>query len=772
MNNRGKIDRPRRFISLLASVAFLIIGIIIILVLAVVAFVLPTQQAIDLLKAIPYAQHISVIFLILSLLFLVTGILRLTGKLSALATLLTGTSLVIIGIAILALGKFATIVTPMELYRWLLWAALSVLGLFFFAIGISRLKKGMASRKAAVARAATITAIIAAAIVVPPLLAIPQIKSDGLRLDGSPYFVYPQIQPAGEPIPVEVQVEPFNIAAGHEAELERLDEHTVRLTSLNSTRLVIKLEPDEAIYGLTERVVDSAWESEIWPSEVGGLNLRGEIIHMWVSPTFEVYSPFYLSSRGYGMLVEGTWPGVYDIGKTKTDELRVDWEPDPDREFSAVFFYGPSLPAVLERYTAYSGRPLLPPKWVFEHWRYRDEYQKGKFIELDGITMNADVVEDVTMYEKLGIPAGVIILDRPWAEGTYGYGNFNWDEERFPNPEEMLESLQRRGWQVIVWGAPWTLGEFGQEAKRQGYLVPGSDRCIDYTNPQAVEWHMAKIEDFMRRWGVAGWKLDRGAEHTPSRRSDQWFDGRSGFEVHNDYPSLTVKTYYDASRQAQGDNFVLLSRFSYGKDKQWAIFWGGDAAGSTITGMGPGTDLGLRNSIVSLLRTASMGYPVWGSDTGGYYHFKDREVYARWLEFSSMSPLMNILYEPWNMPTEPAYDEEMIAIYHKYVTLHHAMADYTYELAVRAHETGHPIAYPLVFDYPDDPKVRDMWDEYMFGPRYLVAPIWRIGQTEREVYLPQGQWADYWDKAHIWEGPVTITYSAPLDILPLFVKLN
>lgn len=214
MSNGGNKSRLRKFLSLLASVVFFIIGIIIILVLAVIAFVLPTQQAIDLLKAIPYAQHISAILLIFSLLFLVTGILRLTGKLPALATLLTGTTLVTIGIAILALGKFAALATPTELYGWLFWAVLTVLGLVFFAMGISRLEKGVASRKVAVARAATMTAIIVAAIVVPPLLAISQIQSEGLRLNGSPYFVYPKIRPTGEPIPVEVQVKPFNIAAG------------------------------------------------------------------------------------------------------------------------------------------------------------------------------------------------------------------------------------------------------------------------------------------------------------------------------------------------------------------------------------------------------------------------------------------------------------------------------------------------------------------------------------------------------------------------------
>jgi alpha-glucosidase (family GH31 glycosyl hydrolase) len=741
--------------------------------LAVVAFVLPAEAGIDLLKTIPCAQHSCGVFLMFSLLFLAAGILRLTGKLRGFASFLTNAGFITIGTAVAGLGAIvASYFFDVVPYRWPILGLLFIVGLFFLATGILRVAKGMGYTKVAAAKTIAITAIIVILIIVPPLLAIPQTRSEGLRLDGSPYFVYPEVRPAGEPIAVEVKGQPFSVVAGPDATLEWLDDYTLRLTTRNSSRLAIRLEPEEAIYGLTERVVDSAWRGEVWPSEVGGLNLRGEIVHMWVSPTFEVYSPFYLSSRGYGMMVEGTWPGVYDIGKTRADELRVDWEAGPEEGFAAVFFYGPSLTAVLDRYTAYSGRPLLPPKWVFDNFCWRDENTKGEYAELDGVAMNAEVVEDITMYEKLGIPAGALIIDRPWAEGTFGYGNFNWDMERFPNPDRMLESLHKRGWKVIVWGAPWALGEFGEEAEALGYLVPGSDRCLDYTNPEAVAWHQNKIETFMQRWGVDGWKLDRGAEFSPSHRDNRWFDGRSGFEVHNDYPSLVNKTYYDASRRMRGDDFVLFSRFSYGGDKQWAVFWGGDATGSMGMGAGPGTDLGLRNSIISLLRTATMGYPVWGSDTGGYYAFKDRRVFARWLEFSAMNPLMEMAQAPWRMPTVPASDEEMSAIYRKYVLLHHSLIDYMYDLAVEAHETGHPIAYPLVFDYPDDLRVRDMWDEYMFGPKYLVAPVWRAGQYEREVYLPEGRWADYWDSTRIWEGPVTITYEAPLDVLPLFVKME
>ncbi|MDP8257245.1 MAG: glycoside hydrolase family 31 protein, partial [Candidatus Alcyoniella australis] len=186
------------------------------------------------------------------------------------------------------------------------------------------------------------------------------------------------------------------------------------------------------------------------------------------------------------------------------------------------------------------------------------------------------------------------------------------------------------------------------------------------------------------------------------------------------------------------------------------------------------TDLGLRSAIISLLQSSFLGFPVWGSDTGGYHHFIDREVFARWIEFSCFCPLMEIGgrgdQAPWNMPTQPHYDEQMIEIYRDYVTLHHELQDYSYQYAQRAHQSGAPIARPLVFDWPDDPQVREIWDEYLYGDEILVAPVWRVGQRSRSVYLPQGEWTDYWDRDTTYSGPLWIEADAPLERIPLYLR--
>jgi alpha-glucosidase (family GH31 glycosyl hydrolase) len=125
---------------------------------------------------------------------------------------------------------------------------------------------------------------------------------------------------------------------------------------------------------------------------------------------------------------------------------------------------------------------------------------------------------------------------------------------------------------------------------------------------------------------------------------------------------------------------------------------------------------------------------------------------------------------PWDMPTEPKVDQEMIDIYRRYVVLHHALADYQLRLARDAHRTGAPLARPLVFNYPDDPNVGDRWDEWLLGDDLLVAPVWQSGARSRTVYLPKGPWVDFWDRSRVVQGPVELTEDVPLGKTPLFVK--
>jgi alpha-glucosidase (family GH31 glycosyl hydrolase) len=356
----------------------------------------------------------------------------------------------------------------------------------------------------------------------------------------------------------------------------------------------------------------------------------------------------------------------------------------------------------------------------------------------------------------------------------------------------MLDSLRQRGFRIVMWSSLWACGagstDHGTEALALGLLAPfpdpaqvpmcndvrASNFILDPTNPAMRTWWEDKLAAFASRYDLDGIKLDRGEEHIPTAATDVWADGRTGREVRNDYPTLQARIHHDAMQQAQPDNdFLVITRSGYTGTPRWAIAWGGDTAGSESFGLGPSTDLGLRSAIISQLRAAFMGYPVWGSDTGGYYQFKDREVFARWIEFSAFSGIMEIggtggPHAPWDMPAEPRYDTELIDIYRRYTALRIELQPYLVAAAEEAGRSGLPIVRPLVFAYRDDPAVGDRWDQYLFGPDLMVAPVWQSGMRSREVYFPAGRWESFWDATEVHTGPATVVVPVPLEAIPVY----
>ncbi len=567
----------------------------------------------------------------------------------------------------------------------------------------------------------------------------------------------------------------------------------------------VESPPDEVVYGLTERLRDGpdlAPEAglevdleEAFPVEVGSLDRRGDVIRMRVRPTFAVYGPFYQTSNGYGLLVGGTALGEFDVAASDPQVIEMAFQSgvaEDSRTLQIFVFDGPGHADILDQYTRLTGRPYVPPDWAFLHWRWRNELMLGEPALLDGVEMNAQLVEDVTMYEDLGIPVGVYLFDRPVLFGDFGFARFEWDEERLPNPQAMIDSLRRRGYRLAMWSGMWACGDgagdLGTEANALGYIVPspdpaaapncenlgGANFVLDVTHPEVPDWFGSQVADFSARYEIQGIKLDRGEEHIPSEPTDIWADGRSGVEVRNAYPTIQAKIHYDAMQSAFGDDALVITRSAYTGTQQWAIVWGGDTPGREAFGAGPGTDLGLRAAIIKQQRAAFLGYPIWGSDTGGYYEFRDREVFARWLAFSAFSGIMEIggfgAHAPWNMPSEPSFDVEMVEIYRRYTRLRETLLPYIVDQARLAGNSGMPIARPMVFEFADDPAVLDLWDQYMFGPDLMVAPVWRIGETERSIYFPQGRWTSYWDSNVEIVGPTTETVAVPLDQIPVFIR--
>lgn len=534
---------------------------------------------------------------------------------------------------------------------------------------------------------------------------------------------------------------------------------------------------NEYFTGLFERVVDGD-QKESWSSGITeALNLRGQEVDMLIKPTLSLYCPFYLSSGGYGLFIEGTWPGHYDICKTDPERVTVTFE---GTVMNGIIYVSEDLAEIVKAHSLYTGPTILPPRWAFLPWRWRDNHDNNKKY-YDGTPVktpyNSMLAEDILMMKALDIPCGAYWIDRPWAKGVHGYEDFEWDSQRFPNAKKMIDWVHSNDIRLMLWIAPWVAGKMRQQAIDSGYAMPmkgphgnidsTNAALIDFTNSAACKWWQQKGIEKMLLQGIDGFKLDRSEELVPETRSITVSDGRTTREIRNLYPVLYVKTVNESCSKIRGNDFVIFPRAGYTGSSKYGVFWGGDI-GSPAEG--------LRAAIIAVQRSAVIGFPIWGSDIGGYWQGDlDREVCARWLAFGCFNPIMEFGptedRAPWDMKAKPHYDTTLIAIWRLYAKLHTLLADYSYNLAKEAHETGMPVVRPLFLEFPEQKESWENWQSFMYGPDILVYAIWQKNMNKCKVYLPAGiKWRDAWDYEKTYEGGKYIEVETPIHKIPVFIR--
>ncbi len=534
---------------------------------------------------------------------------------------------------------------------------------------------------------------------------------------------------------------------------------------------------EEYFTGLLERVVDGDQE-ESWKKGIKrAMNLRGQEVEMLIKPTLSLYCPFYLSSNGYGLFIEGTWPGRYDLCKSNPGLVKIVFE---GPSLNGIIYTSDKPAEIVKAHSLYAGPSIVPPKWAFLPWRWRDNHTNRE-VYYDKTQVNAPfnsmVAEDILMMKAFDIPCGVYWVDRPWAIGNYGYDDFEWDTLRLPNALKMIDWIHDNDIKFLLWIAPWVSGNMKKESKQKGYALNGRHEnwgpdstnavLVDFTDPEACQWWQEKGVEKMLKQGVDGFKLDRGEQIVPQSRELIVGDGRTAREVRNEFPVLYLKTVYESCKKIHGDDFILIPRAGYTGSSKYSGFWGGDIGSSPE---------GLRTAIIAVQRSSVIGFPIWGSDIGGYWHGElDREVCARWLAFGCFCPVMEFGptedRAPWDMDTEPFYDTELIAIWRLYAKIHTGLADYSYNLAKEANETGMPAVRPLFLVYPEQEQSWLNWQSFMYGQDILVLAIWEKETTSYTCYLPEGtKWRDAWDKEKIYEGGKEIIVNTPLYKIPVFIR--
>jgi len=508
-----------------------------------------------------------------------------------------------------------------------------------------------------------------------------------------------------------------------------------------------ELQHDEHIYGLGE--------------DFGRLDKRNIQRQLWLqegfgnaSPASYKQTPFYMSTNGYGLYNNTSHAISYNIGSLEHTTLSTLVENTHLTDFYLI--YGPELKDILPRYTQITGKPGMPPPWSFGLWMGRITYNSQSQVE--------QVAKDLRAHN---IPCDVIHIDTGWFKEEW-VCDLQFDSERFPDVKKMLKDLHHQGFHVCVWQLPLLVIESSlfEEAAQNGYLVKRKNGAaylstgflsdaglIDYSNPKAVHWIKQKFTDLFEL-GVDVIKADFGEGAPP----DGVYDSLPGETMHNLFPLLYNKAVFEATEDFYGEGQALIwGRSAWAGSQRYPLHWSGD-------GIARHQDLPC--VVRSALNMGLSGFPFYSHDVGGFSGLPSPELYIRWIQLGAFSSHVRCHGQP---PREPwAYGPQTEALFRRYMDLRYRLMPYIYSEALACVQSSLPMLRALVLEYQHDPTTYTIEDQYLFGRSILVAPI-LSNHEKRKVYLPAGNWIEYWQKTQL-KGPAWIEIEAPLETLPLYVK--
>jgi alpha-D-xyloside xylohydrolase len=275
---------------------------------------------------------------------------------------------------------------------------------------------------------------------------------------------------------------------------------------------------------------------------------------------------------------------------------------------------------------------------------------------------------------------------------------------------------------------------------------------IDFTNPDAVDWFANLLRPLLRQ-GVAVFKTDF-AEGVPADALAG--NGMTGTELHNVYSLMFNDAVAGVTREEAGHGMVW-ARSSFLGGQRHPAQWSGDV-NATYPAMASTLRGGLSHGL--------SGIPFWSHDAGGFHGTPTPDLYVRWAQFGALSPLVRFHGTtsrlPWDFPDDAAREAV------EALRLRYRLMPYLYSAAVESARTGAPMLRALLFDSPDEPGAWSAELEYRLGPDLLVAPMTDPSGT-RHVYLPAGEWYDYWTH-QLHAGGRHLLVSKPLTQVPLFVR--
>jgi alpha-glucosidase (family GH31 glycosyl hydrolase) len=513
--------------------------------------------------------------------------------------------------------------------------------------------------------------------------------------------------------------------------------------------------------------------------------------------------PFFMTTSGYGMFIKSSRYLGFKMGEKIDNLVEINGRVSREEPYLAMVIFLGKPAEILKAYLEETGFPALPPRWVFGPWMSANSWNTQQ-----------NVVEQIGYMNNLKIPATVLVIEA-WSDEqtfyifngaryeardggeTFSYEDFSFTEDgQWPDPRKMVELVHDNNLKLILWQIP-IIRYSGKEGYieqhaldekhviEKGYCVKnedgtpyritdgwfGNSLLIDFNNPEAVEWWFKKREYLINELEIDGFKTDGG--EFVFDNSLVFADGKRGDEMRNLYPISYIKSYHEFI----GKYRVTFSRAGFTGAQNYPLYWAGDQKSTFST---------LKSALIAGLSCNISGNPFWGWDIAGFSgEIPTAELYIRSTQFATFCPVMQFHSEdyndtpnksniwnrtPWNI-AERTGDERVIDIYRFYANLRMNLIPYIYNEAKHVVRYGEPLMRPLAYEYPEDNLVYNIEDEYLFGRSLLVAPVVEEGQRQREIYLPEGKWVDFWT-GKVYNGNCYLKYLCDLDRIPVFIKSN
>ncbi|GAA0178683.1 glycoside hydrolase family 31 protein [Clostridium sediminicola] len=543
---------------------------------------------------------------------------------------------------------------------------------------------------------------------------------------------------------------------GHKSE-DRSTSHKIEI--------IKKMYNDEKFYGLGEKT--------------GHLNKKGYEYTMWntddASPHVESHKtlyksiPFFITLRennAFGIFFDNTFKTYFDMGKENSNYYYFGAD---DGNLDYYFIAGPEFNKVVTRYTDLTGKTPLPQMWTLGYQQSRYTYDSKERL-----------MEIANNFRAMDIPCDVLHLDIDYMDN---FKVFTWDKNKFPNPKEITNDLYNNGFKVVTIIDPGVKKAKGYSVYDEGMknkffatdkdgvtyinkVWPGDSAFPDFSDNSVRNWWADK-QSLMIDSGVSGiWNdMNEPASFNGPLPDDVQFknEGRETDhrEVHNVYGHLMSKATFEGIKKYTNKRPFVITRACYSGSQKYSTVWTGDNQSSWEH---------LRMAVPMLLNLGISGMAFSGTDVGGFISDCTAELLSRWVQLGCFSPLFRNHSAVVTRDQEPwAFDEETLKIYRKYVKLRYKFIPYLYDLMKQCESTGLPPMRPLVLHYTNDKNVHELNDEFLFGENILVAPIVEQGKNFRALYLPKGNWIDYWTGENI-KGQEHIIKNAKLDTCPIYIK--